>query len=410
MPRFSLGINYWPRRSAMWMWTSFDRGELDDDFARLAALGLDSVRFFLLWEAFAPEPSRIDSTMLRRLETTLDLLDTHGLRGMPTLFTGHMSGVNFVPRWALDRDAPAGRFRTISDGAVVPYGIGDFYTGPLLEAQLLFAREAGSAVREHPALFAWDLGNEFSNMREPASAADAAEWSAQLTRTLVSASGAVVTGGIHGEDLTRDRALRPSSIAAPWAFATMHGYPVYSSFARSRSDADVVPFLGTLTAACTGKPVLFSEFGNPTCPAGKRSPYEREPLPDEPPPPLVRDTKTFAEYACLSEDEMADYAYNVLHRLHAGGALGGYWWCYADYVPELADRPPFDRAVHERSFGIVRNDGTAKPVADALAAFAREGRKVNLIPPLRIDEAAYYRKLPQSAAIAYTEYLAAAVR
>ena len=46
MPRFLLGVNYWPRRSAMYMWERFDAGELAEDLARVKALGLDVVRFF----------------------------------------------------------------------------------------------------------------------------------------------------------------------------------------------------------------------------------------------------------------------------------------------------------------------------------------------------------------------------
>ena len=48
----------------------------------------------------------------------------------------------------------------------------------------------------------------------------------------------------------------------------MHGYPVYSAFARGRIDPDVVPFLAQLMQSFSGKPVLFSELGNPACPPG----------------------------------------------------------------------------------------------------------------------------------------------
>ena len=174
------------------------------------------------------------------------MFDDCGLRAMPTLFCGHMSGVNWLPAWTLDREPPHGplphdrrrrrRRRT---------AIGDFYADPRpARAQTLFARRVGERVREHPALFAWDLGNEFSNLREPATADDAAEWSAAPERRLAAnrrAAGA--TGGMHGEDLERDRRMRPSSIARPWAFATMHGYSVYSAFSRGRLDTNVVPFL-----------------------------------------------------------------------------------------------------------------------------------------------------------------------
>jgi endo-1,4-beta-mannosidase len=404
--RFSLGINYWPRRSAMAMWSNFDPDEIAEDFAHLAALGFDTVRFFLRWFDFQPAPKRMDGGMLRRLEEVVELLLASGLRAMPTFFTGHMSGVNWLPSWALDRSAPSGRFRTITEAGEVPYGIGDFYRGELLEAQLYHVREAGTALRGHPAIVAWDLGNEFSNLRAPASIADGREWSKRLTHELERVSGHAVTAGIHGEDLTRDRNIRPSWISEPWAFATMHGYSVYSDFARSRTDADVVPFLAQLTAAFTRKPVLFSEFGNPTCPAGKISPFERVPLPDEPPLPVIAaDDPVRATYACLNESEMADYATAVLERLHADGRLGAYWWCWADYAQSLRGTPPFDRAPHELSFGIVRSDGSEKPVAAALSEFARAGRSVIAAHDPAIFEPAYYADLPGTTHEAYARFL-----
>jgi endo-1,4-beta-mannosidase len=383
--RFSLGINYWPRRSAMHMWQRFDPGEIADDMARLAALGFDAVRFFLRWADFQPEQHRMDRTMLARLERVMELISAAGLRAMPTLFCGHMSGVNWLPSWTLDPSRPSGRFRTITEAGESPYGSGDLYSGYLLEAQRLHVREAGAALRGHPSVLAWDLGNEFSNVCEPASAALAREWSKRLTDDLQSTSGHPVTGGIHGEDLTMNRNIRPSSIAEPWAFATMHGYSVYSDFARSRTDPDVVPFLAALTASLSGKPVLFSEFGNPTCPpAGQIA---------------------GSEFACLDETEMATYARAVLERLHAQGRLGAYWWCWADYHDDLRTTPPFDRAPHELTFGIVRSDGTTKPVATALSVFAREARSVVEPNDPTIFEPAYYAGLPNTTYDAYARFL-----
>ena len=48
-PRFRVGVNYWPARTAMAWWSSFDQDEVAADFARIAATGLDSVRLFLTW-------------------------------------------------------------------------------------------------------------------------------------------------------------------------------------------------------------------------------------------------------------------------------------------------------------------------------------------------------------------------
>ncbi|HTW86290.1 MAG TPA: hypothetical protein VMD91_19615 [Candidatus Sulfotelmatobacter sp.] len=383
--RFSLGINYWPRRSAMAMWRRFDAGEIREDLARIAELGLDSVRFFLRWADFQPEPRTLDRTMLTRLETFADLVAQAGLQAMPTLSCGHMSGVNWLPSWSLDPATTTARFRTITERGESPNGIGDFYLpGPLLEAQVRFARAVGERLRAHPAVTAWDLGNEFSNLREPTSADAAATWSRVLVDALEATSGIPSTAGTHGEDLTLDRALRLSSLCSSYPYATMHGYSVYSAFARDRLDPEVVPFLAALASNFSGKPVLFTEFGNPACQAGTTLPL-----------------------ACLDEDEMATYCTRVLDRLHADGYLGGWWWCWADYADALRDEPPFDRAPHERAFGIIRSDGSTKPVADALAAFARERRSV--APPVAdrpvLDERTYYAALPQATGEAYRVYL-----
>jgi endo-1,4-beta-mannosidase len=372
----------------MYAWERVDLGEVREDVARIKGFGLEAVRFFLTWEAFQPEARSMDANCLRAFDAVMDAIYDAGLRAMPTLFCGHMSGVNWLPPWTIDPSVPSERFRTISlHRGELPYGIGDFYADPdLLRAQVLFCERVGERVRDHPALFLWDLGNEFSNLREPASAANAASWSARLTETLLRTSGCGATGGLHGEDVERDRKIRPSTIAAPWEFATMHGYSVYSAVSRGRLDTDVVPFYEMLLASLSGKRVLFSEFGNPACPPGTIDPERTEPFP------------------CLEEDEMAAYCSETLDRLQRAGALGAFWWCWADYDPGLSDRPPFDRAPHELRFGMIRADGSEKPVAQALARFALEARPVETQELLDVDETEFYAELPDAIYTLYRHY------
>lgn len=391
----------------MYMWRRFDLGEIREDMARIKALGMDLVRFFILWESFQPHADVVDLEMLGRFDAVMDAIAGAGLSAMPTLFCGHMSGCNWLPSWSLDPATRHGRFRTISNGHTSPYGIGDFYADTrLLEAQLLLARSVAQRARAHPALYCWDLGNEFSNLREPDSPRDAAEWSRRLTHELEHASNAPSTGGTHGEDLERDRNIRPSTIALPWETATMHGYSVYSTFARGRLDTDVVPFYLRLMQSFSGKPVLFSEFGNPTCPAGTVSPYDRVPLPGEPPIPMSELPRNAAPYACLTEDEMAPYARDVIGKLHRAGATGALWWCWADYAHELAALPPFDRAIHELHFGIVRSDGTYKPVARALNELSQLGLRTGPDRPPIAAEGTYYETLPKGLYALYRDYAA----
>ncbi|HUN28976.1 MAG TPA: cellulase family glycosylhydrolase [Alphaproteobacteria bacterium] len=381
---FLIGVNYWPCRSAMYMWQRFDLGEIRADLAHIKGLGFDLVRFFLRWDDFQPAPDRMDEAMLRRFDAVMQAISDAGLRAMPTLFCGHMSGVNWLPAWSLDPQTPHGRFRTVTNNAISPYGIGDFYHDPaLLDAQELFARRVGERAREHPALYAWDLGNEFSNLREPQTPGHAAGWSARLTHALRETSGRDVTGGTHGEDVERDRHLRPSTLAAPWSIATMHGYSVYATFSRGRLDTDVVPFYAQLMQSFTRKPLLFSEFGNPVCAASAR---------------------TAGAFACLDDDEMSAYAQTVLERLHAIGTIGAMWWCWSDYAQALANSPPFDEAKHEFHFGMVRADGSERPVAHTLARFAAERRRVLDAPPPIADESDFYASLPGGIDALYHHY------
>jgi len=89
----------------------------------------------------------------------------------------------------------------------------------------------------------------------------------------------------------------------------------------------------------------------------------------------------------------------VLPRLLRVGSLGAFVWCFSDYEPRLWARPPCDYQVHERFFGLLRPDGSQKPTADVLRAFARTAplveppeRPVELLGPERHAPAdAYYR-------------------
>jgi endo-1,4-beta-mannosidase len=78
------------------------------------------------------------------------------------------------------------------------------------------------------------------------------------------------------------------------------------------------------------------------------------------------------------------------------GAAGAYAWCYADYEARLFSRPPLDRAIRERTFGLVRADGSEKPAAQvfrALRARRNAGELVRGDVPQVVDVSAdeYYR-------------------
>jgi len=86
-----------------------------------------------------------------------------------------------------------------------------------------------------------------------------------------------------------------------------------------------------------------------------------------------------------SEEEGARYYAEVLERLVATGAAGAYAWCYADYDPRLFDRPPLDRAVRERTFGLLRSNGSEKPAADVFRRLRRQ-RDAGALAPAAVPD------------------------
>ena len=359
---FRLGVNYWPARTAMYWWDDIRFREVDRDMARIADLGLQEARIFLLWETFQPRPDRVSDEALLSLKTVLDAAERHDVGLVLSLFCGHMSGVNWLPGWAVDRSAPS-MIRTVSGGRVVPGGAGDIYADPeLLDAQLFLAQRLASTFAGHGGLVGWDIGNEFSNLRWPARPEDIARWSSLLTEALRPAR-VDVAGGLHAPDLEQDRGIRISAIAAPWDEVAMHGYPLYSEAVTAPDDPDWMPFVSAIAARFADKPVNAQEFG----------------LPDHE----------------LGEDRVARYATAVLQRLWRVGAVAASWWCFTDYPASLRRLPPFDRAPHELHFGLFRVDGSAKPVADAWRRFGRRAA-LDMIPFDAPDETTWYEGLPRT--------------
>src|SRR5581483_4801199 len=114
--------------SAMYWWQRFEAAEVASDFARIHAAGCDSVRVFLLWEDFQPAPEQVSDEALRKLVAVADEAARQQLSLVPTFFTGHMSGVNWFPVWALERGDEAQRFRIVSGGQVVQAKLKNWYS------------------------------------------------------------------------------------------------------------------------------------------------------------------------------------------------------------------------------------------------------------------------------------------
>jgi len=368
--RFPLGVNYWPRRKAMYWWLDFDRGEVAEEFDVIRSLGMSVVRVFLLWDDWQPSPDAVSPERLRDLGVVLDLAAERELGLDVTFFTGHMSGPNWSPGWLLDPNAaghPSPYVRqVVSGGEVVDTPYRNMFHDPAaLDAERLLLASVVGEYRSHAGVWMWNLGNEPDLFAHPHDAASGRSWVREMTQLVKEIDpDHPVTTGLHTANLFVDNGLRVDHVFNESDVAVMHGYPMYVDWARDPLDPDFVPYLCALVTALTGKPCLAEEWGGCTAPDTAGS-----------------TTWAWNAYGAprtqfmAGEAELADYVEAVLPRLVDVGATGAFMWCFADYHPDLWDRPPCDDggAKHERHFGLVRPDGSLKPHAGVIERFAATG-------------------------------------
>jgi endo-1,4-beta-mannosidase len=359
---FILGVNYLPRKKGMYWWSDFDAGEVREEFSIIHELGLTLVRIFLLWDDFQPAPDEISATQLNNLITVCDIAASHSLKLDVTFFAGHMSGPSWAPRWMLHGEKPQYIRQVVSGGKIVNQGyLNQFSDELVIQAEKLQLRTVVQLLKDHPAIWCWNLGNEPDLFALPPSDVVGEKWASELVTVIKEVDPShPVTCGLHIASLLYNNGLRLDQIFSKTDFAVMHSYPMYmSELIGNPLDPDFVPFTCALTAAISQKSVLMEEFGGCTAPPGKES-FEWEWT------SYGRETKQFM----ASEETLAEYFAAVLPRLVEVGVTGALPWCFADYHPSLWDKPPCSESWHERFFGLVRPDGSFKPHAKVISDFA----------------------------------------
>jgi endo-1,4-beta-mannosidase len=383
---FVLGVNYWPRKKAMYWWKDFERAEVESEFGQIAALGLQVARIFLFWEDFQPAPDRVNEGALADLGTVLDVARGVGIRVMPTFFTGHMSGINWWPSWALSEDEDAGGSLRVADGEYTDRIGRDPYTDPfMLEAERVLVSAVCERYGAHPGVYSWNLSNEPDIFSMPRTYEDSAIWNAAHAGTIRRYSDLPISAGMHLPTIAGNNGFRPDYLAPNNDFLSMHAYSIY--FGPTQDDdplnSDLVPLASLVTEALGGKAVLLEEFGYASSERGDVSEYKS----------VRRGDREGRQY--FADDQSGGQYYReVLEKLARCGSLGAFAWMYSDYDPTLWDRPPFDTHVHERFFGLTRRDGSVKPSGEAMRDFAqrvaRGEHPVRTVPPLQLDPNEWY--------------------
>jgi endo-1,4-beta-mannosidase len=370
---FELGVNYWPRRRAMYMWRELDLAEVQDEMAQIADIGFDVVRLFALTQDFLPAPLSVDTEMVARLVNVAAAAKDAGLRVVPTLVVLNMSGRIWWPAWMLDdRGRPA-----------------DLYSDPaVLRSEALLVETCARALAGDDAIRAFDLSNEIDDAQRPRSRDAGWLWASLLANTVRRfAPGVPIQIGAHLPSLTAANNMRVDDLAAVADEDVMHAYPLYCDVARSFLDPELVPFACALTAGLSGRgrPPLMQEFGLCTAPPGRAG---------------ADNHRRFPRASAAAVPRVGGRGGGLLRRrARAVGAHGGerrVRLVLRGLHGRLFARPPLDTAVRERTFGLVRADESEKPAAGVVRAFRTRrdaGALIGSYVPAVLDVSAekYYR-------------------
>ena len=386
---FSLGCNYWASHAGTAMWTNWQPKVVQEDFAKLAAHGLEKLRVFPLWPDFQPitqmwggggarveirlgeDPLPFDPIgqagvsriMLGRYADLCDLAQAAGLKIIAGLVTGWMSGRLFVPP-ALEGRNPI--------------------TDPIsLAWQTKFVKAFVTNLRDHEAIIAWDLGNECNCMGPAPSREAAYVWTSSIATSIRWADATrPIVSGMHSLSTPVGSQDNPWTIDDQGALTdilTTHPYPYWTRHTRT----DAVNALRT-TFHATAETRFYGDISGKPCFAEEIGTMG----------PMIAGDQVSADFARVN-----------LFSLWANDCRGFFWWCAHDQT--LLTHAPYDWNGVESELGLLRNDGTPKPVLQEMAAFRQflNSLPFTELPKCRTDAVCLLTHNQDDWAVAYGAYI-----
>ncbi len=381
---FFVGVNYWASNAGIQMWNRWDEECVKRDLDLLVEANIKVVRMFPLWSDFQPienyrggngglkcvsrdavkaidSPEAlagIDPVMADRLERFLDLCAERGVKIILGLITGWMSGRLYVPR-ALE-------------------GL-NLFTNPMaLRWEVRYVTYLVRRFKDHPAIVAWDLGNECNCLSVCENPDVAYTWSALISNTIRSIDGEkTVVSGMHSLKPEGNWTCMDQSETTD--ILCTHPYPAFTPLCdtdptNKMKSANHAVAESVFYRGCGGKPCFAEEinilgpmFGND-------------------------------ETACANTDMQ-------LFGLWAHNCLGFMWWCACNQS-KLTDTP-YDWTGLERELGLIYADGTHVPMLDRMTAFSHFTESFGKLPERIVDATCILLKNHETWAQSYGTFLLA---
>lgn len=358
---FFTGCNYWASHAGIYMWRNWSAADVERDLELLAAHNMNVLRVFPLWPDFQPltrfyggcgsrqefgqnggplqNPACMDMEMMERFRFLCDAAEKNGQKLIVGLLTGWMSGRLFVP--------PALETKNV-------------LTDPeAIQWEVRFVRCFVKALKDHPAIAAWDLGNECNCMAETSDSAKMWLWMNSIAsairledpvRPVVSGMHSISSSQFDCKNLQTQGELMDVLTTHPYPLFTpeCHHEPFNTMRNELHSSAESLLYQGV-----AGKPCFPEEAG------------------------------ALGPMVC-SVDRAALNLRAALFSSWANGLSGFLWWCAFDQTH--FDYPPYDWTAIERELGLFRADRSAKRTAEVMRDFTAFRKSLPFeLPPRRVD-------------------------
>lgn len=330
-----VGVNYWPTSCGVELWQQWPADEIQHDLDVVKSLGLNTVRFFLRWQDFAPQAGQYDPRMFERLAQMLQWHRERGLLAHPSLFVGWMSGGIFWPAWKGNRNL--------------------FADADVRQRAFDFAREAAQVIAQFSdCVLAIDQGNELCCLPESAAAAPAnvISWCAGINAAIRDAfPNALIVSGNEQAQVLND---------AGWRFGQQPGTDFYSMHAYPVPAWHSVAFDGMTDPLCQSLLPLYTRIARAHGPT------------------MVQEFGTIVTFGARQQDA---YLRAILPACRDAGANGFLWWCLRD----IAWRGhPYMKNAFEGTLGLIDAQDRIKPGLEYFVEFAQSLLRDG--PPARHDD------------------------
>ena len=346
--KFYLGCNWWGSESGLYMWRNWNEQNVYDDFKLLSEAGVKLVRVFPLWSDFQPvtrflgycrrnegyskdggltvmdsSDDGTDPVMMDRFERVLDIAEEYGLKVIPTILTGWMSGAIFVPPILTEKNL-------LTDPFAIMW-------------EIRFLRAFVKRFKNHNAIAAWCAGNECACLDACETREQAWLWINAMTDAIKAEDEThEVISGIHTPFTPNESKWVIDDIAECCDYLAVHPYASDGYTTGSDNIYSIKPML---------QPAMHTVYSQG---------LSKKPC-------IIQETGTYGEM--YTTDELtAKYVEGNLFSAWAHGCKTHMWWIGFDQGKLRYH--PFSLNNRGSNYGLYREDRTLKPVGNVYKDFS----------------------------------------